>query len=151
MNWIPQSAHEYTPRPTVGHINESQTGQRADPPLRTGEEESVPRSRALSTAVSAEGLVKKGRAPAPPEAPHLQLAAHSRELEWKAFDAKNDQERVRLYLRAGDVYLATDQDIESALRCYSQALSYCDARELEFDPSDNWLVMALKSDRRKEP
>jgi len=86
-----------------------------------------------------------------PAPARVQVVAQSSELEWKAFDATDDQERVRLYFQAGDLYLATDQDIESALRCYGQALSYCDARELEFDPSDNWLVMALKSDRRKEP
>ena len=42
-------------------------------------------------------------------------------------------------------------NIDAALRCYGQALSYCEARELEFDPNDNWLIMALKNDRRKEP
>jgi len=85
-----------------------------------------------------------------PEPPRGQMAAEPRELEWNAFDATNDQERVRLYFQAGDLYLTSDQDIDAALRCYRQALSYCAARELEFDPSDNWLVMALKNDRRKE-
>jgi hypothetical protein len=80
-----------------------------------------------------------------------QVACQPHDLEWRAFDARDDQERARLYFRAGDLYLDAEQDIDAALRCYQQALRYSDARELEFDPRDNWLVMALKNDRRKEP
>jgi hypothetical protein len=72
------------------------------------------------------------------------------ELEWTAFDAADDQQRVRLYFQAGDLYLEKQNDYDSALRCYSQALHYCEARELDFNPNDNWLVMALKRDHRKE-
>jgi|ERR1019366_1745892 hypothetical protein len=72
------------------------------------------------------------------------------ELENVAFDAEDDQQRVRLYFRAGDLYFEQHQDIESALRCYHQALHYGDARELDFNPDDNFLAMALKRDRRKE-
>jgi hypothetical protein len=89
--------------------------------------------------------------PLPAPEVQVQLPAQPRELEWSAFDTEDDKQRVRLYFQAGDLYLAAQSDIDSALRCYSQALSYCDARELEFDPTDNWLVMALKNDRRKEP
>jgi hypothetical protein len=73
-----------------------------------------------------------------------------RELEWTAFDAESDQQRVKLYFQAGDLYLTDHNDIDSALRCYRQALHYCDVQNVEFDPNDNWLVMALKRDYRKE-
>jgi hypothetical protein len=87
--------------------------------------------------------------PAPPRLVSVDTLQPG-ELEWKAFDAPDDQERRRLYFQAGDLYLAASQNVEAAVRCYEQALSYCSARELEFDPNDNWLVMALKTDRRKD-
>jgi hypothetical protein len=76
--------------------------------------------------------------------------ADPRQLEWSAFDAADDQERARLYFLAGDLYLDQHNDRESALRCYHQAINYSDARKLEITPTDNWLVMALKRDHRKE-
>jgi len=92
-------------------------------------------------------VVRVPDGPAPSQAEPTQPL----ELEWTAFDAEDNRERVRLYFQAGDRYLDERQDFESALRCYHQGLHYCDARELEFDPNDNWLLMALKRDRRKEP
>jgi hypothetical protein len=89
--------------------------------------------------------------PLPAPEVQVQLPAQPRELEWSAFDAEDDQQRVRLYFQAGDLYLATQSDIDSALRCYCQGLSYCNDEQLEFNPNDSWLVMALKRDRRKEP
>jgi hypothetical protein len=83
-----------------------------------------------------------------PEPKIVQVTAHA--LEWNAFDAEDDRERVRLYFQAGDLYLDRHQDYEAALRCYHQALHYCEASELEFAPDDNWLVLALKRDHRKE-
>jgi len=91
--------------------------------------------------------------PNPPLEPKRELAKTPTEpsdLEWNAFDASDDQERVRLYFQAGDLYLDRHNDIQAALRCYHQAIHYCDARALEFDPNDHWLVMALKRDQRKE-
>lgn len=73
------------------------------------------------------------------------------DLEWIAFDAPDDQRRSRLYFQAGDLYLAVHNDIDSAVRCYQQALHYADSCTLQFDANDNWLVMSLKRDRRKEP
>jgi hypothetical protein len=72
------------------------------------------------------------------------------ELEWQAFDAADDAERARLYFRAGDLYLAEHQDVSGAARCYRQALSYSAAQQGEFDPRDNWLVLALKHDHHRE-
>jgi tetratricopeptide (TPR) repeat protein len=89
-------------------------------------------------------------APQKPTPPLVQAPAHPRDLEWQAFDAADDRERVQLYFRAGNIYLDSLQDYESALRCYHQALVYCDAHESEFDPADNWLVLALKYDYHKE-
>ncbi len=88
-----------------------------------------------------------------PEEPKIELVRavlSPRELEWKAFDAQQDAERVRLYFQAGDLFLSAHQDVDSALRCYQQAILYCEERGLELDENDNWLVMALKRDHRKE-
>lgn len=94
--------------------------------------------------------VEKAKTPEPPK-PAVALAPVSpRELEWSAFDAQDDQERVRLYFQAGNLYLDKHNDHESALRCYHQAIRYSDAQELQIAPTDNWLVMALKRDHRKE-
>jgi hypothetical protein len=73
-----------------------------------------------------------------------------RELEWKAFDAADDAQRARLYFQAGDLFLNQHADCESAVRCYTQAIRYCAPDDREFRPNDNWLVMALKTDYRKE-
>jgi hypothetical protein len=73
-----------------------------------------------------------------------------RELEWTAFDAANDAERARLYYQAGDLYVEKHADYDAAVRCYAQAIRYSEPRDLEFNPDDNWLVMALKRDHRKE-
>jgi hypothetical protein len=69
-------------------------------------------------------------------------------LEWQAFDSKEN--RAAVYFQAGNQYLATTQDFESALRCYSQALDACSDQELEITPDDTWLLMTLKNARRKE-
>jgi len=104
--------------------------------------ESVTDRRPAPGAAPTPSLVKK--APAPTPAMRTPL-----EQEWAAFDAL-PQQRARLYFQTGDRYLNECQDIESALRCYQQALLVCQAGDLAFDPSDNWLVMALKQDHRKE-
>ena len=93
--------------------------------------------------------------PKPAEEPKPPVAVIAKtnplELEWQAFDAPDDPQRVRLYFLAGNLYLDKHDDYASAVRCYSQALDYCDTRDMEINPDDNWLVMALKRDRRKEP
>jgi hypothetical protein len=88
--------------------------------------------------------------PEEPKPPAAVVQVNPVELEWTAFDAADDQQRVSLYFQAGDLYLEKQNDYESAVRCYSQALDYCKAHELAFNPNDNWLVMALKRDHRKE-
>jgi len=69
-------------------------------------------------------------------------------LEWRAFDDQTD--RATAYFLAGNKYLEASQDMESALRCYAQALDACRPEQLEIVPDDNWLVIALKNSRRKE-
>src|SRR5262249_51373641 len=89
-------------------------------------------------------------APEEPTPPAAAATVNPLDLEWTAFDTADDQHTVSLYFRAGDLYLEKQNDYESALRCYSQALHYCQAPQLELNPNDNWLVMALKRDYRKE-
>ena len=69
-------------------------------------------------------------------------------LEWQAFDSQDN--RAAAYFLAGDKYLEAGNDLESALRCYSQALDACTEAELEIASDDNWLVASLKNARRKE-
>ena len=89
-------------------------------------------------------------APEEPTPPADAATVNPLDLEWTAFDEGDDQKRAGLYFQAGNLYLEKQNDYESALRCYSQALNYCEAHELEFNPNDNWLVKALKRDHRKE-
>jgi hypothetical protein len=100
-----------------------------------------------------KNLAERKRDPVPdkPKPAFVPVAADPYQLEWSAFDAEKDQERAQLYFRAGDLYFTAQNDFDAALRCYHQALHYCEARELEFNPNDNWLVMALKQELRKEP
>ena len=60
------------------------------------------------------------------------------------------QDRSQLYRRAGDRYLQEENDPESALRCYKQALDAASPAETSISPDDNWLLMALKDAREKE-
>jgi hypothetical protein len=85
-----------------------------------------------------------------PKAVAVEAAVNPRDLEWRAFDAEDDSDRVRLYFQAGDLYLDRFDDIQSALRCYQQAIYHGDSNDLEVNSTDNWLVMALKRDHRKE-
>jgi hypothetical protein len=84
------------------------------------------------------------KAPPPVEVPLPAAVA----LEWKAFDALAG-ERWTLYRAAGDRYFE-DDNLGSALRCYAQAFRMAPADALTDNPDDNWMVSALKSERRKE-
>jgi hypothetical protein len=95
-------------------------------------------------------IVEHKPEPAPPPPVIAAAPVHPLVLENNAFDAEDDRQRVRLYFQAGDLYFEQNQDIESALRCYHQALAYCAARDLEIDVNDNYLVMSLKRERRRE-
>jgi hypothetical protein len=91
-------------------------------------------------------------APRPPELPVVEIAqepmANPVELEWQAFDSQKN--RAASYFLAGNKYLEASDDVESALRCYTQALDACTPEQLEITPEDNWLVVTLKNARLKE-
>jgi len=70
------------------------------------------------------------------------------DLEWQAFDSQTN--RAEAYFLAGNKYLEAGNDLESALRCYRQALDACTEQQLEITSDDNWLVASLKNARRKE-
>jgi hypothetical protein len=65
------------------------------------------------------------------------------QLEWQAIDQRHAG--ADLYRQAGDRYLSEAQDIESALRCYHNALARGGSKALAISPDDSWLLVALKS------
>ena len=86
-------------------------------------------------------------APRAPEIPQ-EAPVNPVDLEWQAFDSQKN--RAASYFLAGNKYLEASEDVESALRCYTQALNACTPAELEITPDDNWLVVTLKNARLKE-
>jgi hypothetical protein len=84
------------------------------------------------------------RTPPPPAAEPTPAVV----LEWRAFDSSENQ--AEQYRQAGKLYLQEENDPESALRCYSQALSAGGEQGLEVRPDDDWLLMVLKGARKKE-
>jgi hypothetical protein len=67
--------------------------------------------------------------------------------EWIAFDST--ERRGELYRQAGDHY-KDENDLQSALRCYGNALDNGTEQDLKISPNDNWLLMAIKNARQKE-
>jgi hypothetical protein len=95
----------------------------------------------------------QAQAPAPTvqpkeQTPEVALGIAAVVKEWKAFDDRKQQRE--LYRQAGDLYFYTNQDYESALRCYTQALDAASDQDLAVSPDDNWLLIALKEARLKE-
>ncbi len=68
--------------------------------------------------------------------------------EWLAFDS--DDHRGELYRQAGDRYIKDENDLQSALRCYRNALDNGTEQDLSISLDDNWLLMAIKDARQKE-
>jgi hypothetical protein len=85
----------------------------------------------------------------PPPPPESEQVLSAVALEWKAFDAPAE-EQAALYFQAGQCYFDDHRDFASALRCYRQAIDANPKVMLAISPSDNWLVMAIKIDCRKE-
>jgi hypothetical protein len=83
-------------------------------------------------------------APEPPAAAQSSALA----LEWEAVDSP--EQASTLYRTAGDRYLADETDPQAAMRCYGNALSSGSAEDLTVEPSDSWLLMAIKDARQKE-
>ncbi|HTU90127.1 MAG TPA: hypothetical protein VMF69_08640 [Gemmataceae bacterium] len=70
------------------------------------------------------------------------------EREWVAFDSID--RRGELYRQAGDRYMTEENDPQSALRCYSNALDNGTEQDLAISSNDHWLLMAIKDARQKE-
>jgi len=68
--------------------------------------------------------------------------------EWSAFDS--DDRHGELYRQAGDSYMEDENDPQSALRCYTNALDRGTKQDLTISTDDNWLLMAIKDARQKE-
>ncbi len=68
--------------------------------------------------------------------------------EWIAFDSAD--RRSELYRKAGDRYIKDENDLQSALRCYSNSLDDGTEQNLAISSDDNWLLMAIKDARQKE-
>jgi hypothetical protein len=81
----------------------------------------------------------------PPESSEQDSATA---LEWKAVD--HPDEEAALYRGAGDRYLADENDPKDALRCYSNGLDAGGGDSLAINPSDSWLLIAIKDARQKE-
>jgi hypothetical protein len=81
-------------------------------------------------------------------APPAVDATSALALEWEAID--HPDRAGALYRAAGDNYLAEDADPQAAVRCYGNALSAGSPQDLTIDPSDSWLLMAIKDARQKE-
>jgi hypothetical protein len=87
--------------------------------------------------------------PAPQPLPTRSAPAVSPvQLEWQAIDQGHGG--ADLYRQAGDRYLNEAQDVESALRCYRNALARGGTEALAISPDDSWLLVALKSSHSKD-
>ncbi len=67
-------------------------------------------------------------------------------LEWKAFDERGP-ERSKLYVEAGRRYLALNQDVGNAIRCYAQAFQDSSPLDLQTLEEDDPILMAFKLSR----
>lgn len=83
-----------------------------------------------------------------PSAAALAPAPTALVLEWQALESPAPA--PQLYLQAGDRYLAENGDPRAATRCYGNALNLAIPQDLVIDPSDSWLLMAIKDARQKE-
>lgn len=75
------------------------------------------------------------------------------ELE-RLSETVTNEEREDLLRRAGDLYLAENADVRSAMRCYRQLLDdsgvegkETSARTRRVHPTDSWLLIQMKRDR----
>jgi len=109
----------------------------------SGERGRVSAPSAQTTSESPQealGALTRPRSPAPDDS--------ALDAEWIAFDSTD--RRSELYRKAGDRYAKDENDLQSALRCYSNALDDGTEQDLAISPDDNWLLMAIKDARQKE-
>jgi hypothetical protein len=98
------------------------------------------RGRVSSPSEQELGALTQPRSPVPDDTPLKR--------EWIAFDST--EHRGELYRQAGDRYMTDENDLQSALRCYSNALDNGTEQDLTISNDDNWLLMAIKDARQKE-
>jgi hypothetical protein len=114
---------------------------------------------AACTACYAVGLgtimFLRSASPPQPETPSLECAPPSdallpgvMALEDRALQFPD--RRGDLYREAGQRYLQEHHDVQSALRCYGQALDSGTDKDLTVNPEDDWLLIALKHARQEE-
>ena len=82
----------------------------------------------------------------PDSSPTLDAGLSARALEWQAVESEDN--RAELFRRAGDRYLNEENDPESALRCYKNALNA--GADPKVSPNDNWLLTSIKNARQEE-
>jgi hypothetical protein len=104
----------------------------------------TPRWQIPAPAPAAPELAVKPEASPPPPPPQGPALA----LEWQAFESTD--RRAELYRRAGDQYMESESDPESALRCYGASLDAASAVDRAVSAADNWLLMVIKNAREKE-
>jgi hypothetical protein len=96
-----------------------------------------PASRELESSPPALGTLTQPRSP-----------DSALKEEWHAFDSED--QRGELYRQAGDRYMTEQNDPQSALRCYANALDNATEQDLAISTNDNWLLMVIKDARQKE-
>ncbi len=83
----------------------------------------------------------------PPSVPPPTLTAARLELDAEQADGAA---AATLYRRAGDKYLAAEQDYANAARCYRLFLTRGGDTALSPEPEDSWLLTSLKNAAFKE-
>jgi hypothetical protein len=94
---------------------------------------------------------EQGRREQPPDPPPTPAAVEDRSArarEWQALETP--ERRAALYREAADRYLAEDDDVTAALRCYGASLDHGGGEALETKPDDSWLLLAIKDARQRE-
>jgi hypothetical protein len=86
--------------------------------------------------------------PQPPDNPQPPTQEPALVQEWRAFD--RDDHRSEPYRQAGDRYLEDENDVLSALRCYTNSLNNGTEKDLVVSTEDTFLLMAIKNARKKE-
>ncbi|MBP3959393.1 hypothetical protein J8F10_29470 [Gemmata sp. G18] len=118
--------------------------------LRTPpEREKVVVTREVETIVAAIPVVVPVMISAtePPPVPPPTLTAARLELDAEQADGAA---AATLYRRAGDTYLATEQDYANAARCYRLFLTRGGDTALSPESDDSWLLASLKNAAFKE-
>lgn len=90
------------------------------------------------------GLVAENQPP--PGLPASVKQANEFEMQALA----NPVNKAELLRDAGNLYLSREFDGPAALRCYVASLDAVTARDLTISSSDDWLLMALKADKKRK-